>query len=445
MANHVDTQSPSIILCKDKIIKYSNHCIIYYDGIMVYKQYPLNKYRWVNELGIVRYLNETPNNRIIKFVNCEIIDDYVIDVKNKEICLDKKEKMVRLSMNKYNATLDNLSHFNDREVFFIVNNLLASVLFCKSKGVMHRDLKERNVFINYQDYSPTTQKKKNRRRIISEIVLADFNTSKYNYNSVKQRGDIMTATHRPPEVWTSMEINHQISYDDRVDVWSFCIILTFLLTNKSFYGFLSNSYLKLDPTILYNVDKLKIVLDHFLLLFTRKRLKHADFYKKIVYMGIKSYNTRCTFDDIKSELIAYNVDVNISVMTPVTHCKSIPLLKSPDITLNSLWINRLHEYTQNNDIVLSVFYTNMPYVYKKLRSVNRHMLLAMYLLITYIINDNYQNIDTFVKKIQYVSNKHKLLRNGDDNTSDLSQISTDQINSSVSKLLRITEYVIIHI
>ena len=38
-------KSPSVILCKDKILKYSNDHIIFYENDKVYKQFTFNKFK----------------------------------------------------------------------------------------------------------------------------------------------------------------------------------------------------------------------------------------------------------------------------------------------------------------------------------------------------------------------------------------------------------------
>jgi len=441
--------SPSVNSCKDKIIKYSKHSIIYYAGDMVYKQYPLNQYRWVNEVGIVNYLNLTPNNHIIKFINCEIIDDYVIDVKNKELCLDKKEKVLRLSMNKYDATLDILKNFTDCEVFFIINNLLASLLFCKSKNIMHRDIKEKNIFINFKNNSPTTRRKQNKKRHISELVLADFNISKYKYTiNTKHRCDIMTSTHRSPEIWKSMSLKKHIEYDERVDVWSFCIVLSYLLTNHSFYDFLNESYLKIDPSIVSSAAKMKIAMNHFIKIYSRKKLVHIDFFKKIMNMGIKSYTSRCTFNTIQAEMLSYTHDLNDIVISPKMTYSNLKM-SSPEIQCNRLflsnsqWVRRFHDTLSNNNTVLSTFYKNITYTCRNSTNVNQYIMLALYLLISYTMNDNYKHIDFYIQKIKHMSSREYDLLSDTTETFGY-DITIHAIQKSVINLLRINNYNILY-
>lgn len=430
---------PDINSCKYKIIKYSKQCVIFFNNNSVYKQYPLNKYKWVNELAIVNYLNQTPNNYIIKFTNCEIINDYVIDTKTKEICLDKKEMMLRLTMEKYNATLNSISNFADNEVFFIINNLLAALLFCKSKNVLHRDIKECNIFINY-----TTASKINKpnHRTITELVLGDFNISKYNIKN-KKRCCIMTPTHRSPEIWKSMSLRKPIEYDDRVDVWSFCVVVSYLITNRSFYVFLTERYLENDPNILHSSIKQKVAMGHFLNIYTRKRLRHINIFTKIIYMGMKPYDTRYTFDDIYNELMKYTssvTDITIPNMKPYSR-----LIPSPEISCNMFFsryltfVNVLHNRIKNNDVVLYTFYNNISCMAIDLQIDPHYTLIAEYLLTSYIINDRHKNIGTYLKKI-----KQRSLVDSDKINNIFQNVSAEIIKSVVIKLLNTSHFNILY-
>ena len=141
------SNSNTIMSCKNNIIKCSSNNITFFDNKCVFKQFSYNKYLWVNELINVNILNH-PN--IIKFKKCEILDDYTINIQNKEINLNKKEKVVRITMDKYDATLDILKKFTDSEIFYIVNSLISAISCCHSNNILHRDIKSDNILINSQ-------------------------------------------------------------------------------------------------------------------------------------------------------------------------------------------------------------------------------------------------------------------------------------------------------
>jgi len=454
--------APNINSCRNNIIKCSKNSIVYFYQNIIYKQYPLYNYKWVNEISIVNYLNQTINNTIIKFIKCEIIDDYVVDVKNKEICLDKKETVVRISMTRYDTTLNTLSEFTDTEIFFILNNLLKSLLLCKSRNVLHRDIKERNILINYKILSADFSSISDASRIITDVILADFNISKYNISKNNKRYDIMTATHRSPEIWSAIYNKQYIEYDERIDVWAFCIVLSFLLTSQTFFNYLSTMYIKSFPSILYDVSRLKLALDQFLYIYTRRKIIHIHFFKKIIDMGITIYKDRCTFDDIYDELIKYTNKLNNNnIPTKLIYNENIMNTTIIDgyesnllykILENSTWINYYHKTTKNEDIILTVFYKNLSnyfynntlfynklkflYESRKLKQLT-YFLLSLYILIAYILNEEYHGIDYYMEKINSINMR--------DNTLGFNKsFKVNTIHKSIINLIIINKFNIIY-
>jgi serine/threonine protein kinase len=387
-------QSPSIITCKDKIIKYSTNNITFFENEHVFKQFPFNGYKWVSELINVNTLNH-PN--IIKFKKCEFLNDFVIDSYNKEICLDKKEKVVRITMDKYTSTLENFKNINDHEIFIIVNGIISAVLYCHAKHILHRDIKESNVFVKYILKSPngTGQKK----RELTDVVLADFNISKYKYKIQSiNRAKIMTISHRSPEISTAILNNHHLNYDDRIDVWSFCIMISFLITGKSFYSFLNDGYLSIDPSIIYSANKLQIALAHFIKIYASKKLIHLDLYKKIIYMGIREYKHRSTFTEIYSVIETYIT----SNQLPYTINKYIINIFSPEQDTRQInigltkYIRNLHGILQNNTAVLVMFLSVYGKMIKNNYSFNSTTILALYVLSALLILDEVIYIEYYI-------------------------------------------------
>lgn len=385
---------PSIITCKDKIIKYSDNNITFFENEYVYKQFPFNGYKWVSELLNVNTLNH-PN--IIKFKKCEFLNDFVIDSHNKEICLDKKEKVVRITMDKYKTTLEDFKKINDNEIFIIMNGIISAVLYCHSKHILHRDIKESNIFINYILRSPneTGQKK----RELTDVVLADFNISKYKYKIQSiNRANVMTVSHRSPEISTAILNNQHLDYDDRIDVWSFCITLSFLITGKSFYSFLNDGYLSIDPSIIYSTNKLQIALTHFIKIYASKKLIHLDLYKKIIYMGIRVYRNRCTFAEIYNVVetyISYNrlpytiYRNNYIIISPEQHIRQMD-------TISIKFIRNLHGILQNNTAVIIMFLSTHDKMIKNNYSFNTTTILALYIISALFILDEIIDINHYI-------------------------------------------------
>jgi serine/threonine protein kinase len=385
------SHSPSIITCKNKIIKYSSNNICFFDDNFVYKQYSYKKFNWLNEIFNVNSLNH-PN--IIKFNVCEIVDDYVIDIKNKEICLDQKEKVVRITMDRYERTLDTLKDFNDYEIFYIITSILSALIYCHKNFVLHRDIKEKNIFVNcnlLDEY----------HRTITDVVIADFNISKYKYKtSVLNSYKIMTITHRSPEINEAIINNSHILYDERVDVWAFCIIITYLITGKKFYNFLKHSYIKLIPNIMSDVEKIIIVLKHFLKIYEYKHLTHLNLYKKIIFMGIASYTNRCSINDIldlikdyNNKIEFYNIELYKPAVTPIIY----------PTRLQISYINEIHKLLQNHDIILSSFNKFHFHIRNNNFQFNHLYNMALYFVTNVYILDTKISIDIYIDIINKVS------------------------------------------
>lgn len=415
--------SPSVFTCKNKIIKYSTNNITFFENDNVYKQFSFDAYKWVNEVLIVNYLSH-PN--IIKFNKCEIIHDYIIDTKNKEIVLDEKEMVIRITMKKYDSTLSKLKKYTDTEIFFVLDNLLAALLYCQSKDVIHRDIKEANIFVNFTLKSRFGKNK----RVITNLVLADFNISKYKYCDNSNTSKIMTVSHRSPEISKALLKNNNCVYDDRIDVWSFCIVLSYLITGKSFYLYLHNSYLITDPGIIYNSSKLGIIMKHFIKLFAYKKLKHIQLYTKLISDGITTYINRKTFNQLHNTIYVYSVKNNI----PFKRNVYWKLVGSPEYTLyKNVLIRKLHILAQHSDIQILTYFRIHNHMEKKKFKFNNIRMFALYILVAMLISSNIKSIEFYINLINLLK-----LRPSDKNI-----ITKKSINLCIHVIIKFNNYSII--
>lgn len=421
---NVESQSPSVISCKDKIIKYSHENIIFFENEYVYKQFPFNKFKWVSEVINVNTLKH-PN--IICFYRCEIVDDYVIDVYNQEICLDKKEKVVRITMDKYDSTLLDIYDFTDREIFYIINCVIIAIMHCNNKHILHRDIKEANIFINHKKLDTGI-------RVITDVVLADFNISKYKYK-IKEINTykIITISHRPPEISYAILKKKHYDYDERVDVWSFCIVLTYLITGKVFYKFLSDGYLKIDPSIIYDVDKIIIALNHFISIYEYTHLKYMELYKKLIFMGIRQYEERATFKDLLNEI---NKEQYSKYLCNITHFN----MKTPSQILfkrniENQIVKNIHNISKNHDVVLLVYYKFYQYMKKKYESFLNIHHISLYILTAALILDENISINQYINIINHLELPSS--------TINIKEITKDLIENTIINIMKINEYTLL--
>lgn len=377
----------SIINYTDNIIKYSQHCIIFFDNNYVYKQYPIKPYKWINEIAITNYLS---HDNIIKFKECVIMEDYVIDTANQEILTDKTETVIRIIMDKYETTLDNITTHSDGSIFYIMERLLSALIYCNLKNILHRDIKEKNILVNMHPNKDDVY--------INDMVLCDFGISKYGYKHNKYKQvKILTASHRPPEIWVAMSKKLPMDYDERVDVWAFCIVLSFMITGQSFYKFLQDGYLQIDAGIMSDVKKLEITMKHFLKIYTCNTLKHKQLFTKIIFMGITKYNNRCYFDDIRQEILAYSDNYrkkyDKTFITNFQPTEFIPVIRYPiRANMNYIYIHEFHNIINNDDNVLLEFYKSILH----LNSNKKSKVLALYIILTFIHNDYHKPLAYYI-------------------------------------------------
>lgn len=119
---------------------------------------------------------------------------------------------------------------SDLEDFFIDNkkislnlirngmkDILTGLLYCHERGILHRDIKPRNIFI--------AQDKKT-------LKLGDFGMMRIVSNRQREyTEDMVTLNYRPPE------IIKKEAYSLPCDIWSAgCVLAEFLYPNRLFYG-----------------------------------------------------------------------------------------------------------------------------------------------------------------------------------------------------------------
>lgn len=96
------------------------------------------------------------------------------------------------------------------EVIKIGLNMCDALALCHNNGIMHRDIKEANIFVNENN----------------NFKLGDFGVAKVAFESTQARSIKGTASYMAPEIYL-----HQ-SYDTSVDIYSLGIVLYKLLNNQ---------------------------------------------------------------------------------------------------------------------------------------------------------------------------------------------------------------------
>ena len=113
---------------------------------------------------------------------------------------------VRCSLSKLLRTLNKGFELKNKQLLSLIFNLISAVKTAHAHGVMHRDLKPKNILV-YGD---------------CDVVLCDFGLSRSTLTDpgpqrvVRQLSyRVCTSEYRPPEI--VLKASH---YDEKTDIWS---------------------------------------------------------------------------------------------------------------------------------------------------------------------------------------------------------------------------------
>jgi serine/threonine protein kinase len=282
------------------------------DLVHAIKSFAIMELEWIREIAVTKFL-EHPS--IISYENVEIVLDYNFNLDKKKYST-KKVHTTQAKMKYYSTSLNNLEKFADSEIFLILNNIGSALSQAHKKNVLHRDLKECNILVNCKDGH------------ISEVILCDFGLGKYVIESdTHPEYEMITISHRPPELELSLDGNNshviesriskepnkcnfaknydlRFRYDHRVDIWSYCITLVFLITGKQFYNYVHTEDLNFSE-ILKDLDVFLGHLQKFIRKNLNRELKHITFYLKILNLGLSKYEDRPSIDELLTEINKY--------------------------------------------------------------------------------------------------------------------------------------------
>eukprot|EP01129_Flabellula_baltica_P015919 TRINITY_DN8273_c0_g1_i1.p1 TRINITY_DN8273_c0_g1~~TRINITY_DN8273_c0_g1_i1.p1 ORF type:complete len:447 (-),score=108.76 TRINITY_DN8273_c0_g1_i1:39-1379(-) len=183
---------------------------------------------------------------------------------------DIKGQFVRLYVTQYHSSLRNVikqknknikigkdTPFTLREVCIYAIEIIDGLEFLHDQSVIHRDLKSHNIFVMLDSHGQITQ-----------IAIGDFDAAKRVTSDNQAKTFIGTPDYMAPEV-----VSQTGSYTNKVDIWSFGMVLFELLTLDRPYQDV-NFYLvpdliksgkrpKIDRTLLPDDDQFDSVLSIF--------------------------------------------------------------------------------------------------------------------------------------------------------------------------------------
>ena len=157
-----------------------------------------NQNKYEKEIQILKELSH-PN--IIKYLGNEIID-------NTPFLF-----MEYASNGSLKNIIDNFGPFNENLIKIYLKQIIEGLKYLHNQGIIHRDIKCANLLMNN-----------------NKILIADFGTSKKNYNENKE--DIFTQSLVGTFSWSAPEVITHRKYGIKADIWSLGCTIIEMTTGK---------------------------------------------------------------------------------------------------------------------------------------------------------------------------------------------------------------------
>lgn len=269
------------------------------------KQTSFTDTTWIKEILITNHLK---HENVIDFLG-------VSRVNGLNFLSDKNENNIHIKMKKY-ICLRDFKITKDDDIILIMRDIAGALVHCHDKKILHRDVKECNVLLEYS------------KGVLKRALLTDFGLSISNMMELNLSSNVVTSTHRPPEVIRNK------TYDDRVDTWGFGMIVVFLITGKHFM-----QYTGYD-----NTNFLKFVLRRNLFLRmvwkfinenVHKGLQHNTFYFDIIDKCLQLHDSRSSmgkiFKYINAFISSQKIKLSNSTTSPKKSLYHTPILDIKNI------------------------------------------------------------------------------------------------------------------
>lgn len=266
-----------------------------------YKSFAVAGLDWIREIVVTKFIRHPA---IITYRQLNILQDNDFDLE-KGILLQSQIFTAQAEMKYYNASLSSLHNFSDSEIFLVLNNIGSAIAFAHSRNVLHRDIKESNILVNVINGT------------ITDAILCDFGFGKYASEADhKPDYEIVTASHRSPELEMNISGDfHVISvekntnsnyelifkYDHRIDVWSYGMVLLFMISSYNFHEYVCDQGKKFSH-VLKNTEEFFKMASKFLRKYRRHSLRHFDFYNYILQICFSKYETRKSMTHVLTEI-----------------------------------------------------------------------------------------------------------------------------------------------
>jgi serine/threonine protein kinase len=339
-----------------------------------YKSFALMELEWLREVAITKFVQ---HRAIAEYSQVGIIMDNKFNLETAKFSR-RRIYTAQAKMKYYESSLSNAFPFSDKDIFLITNHIATAMVHMHSKNVIHRDVKEGNILVSLKDNEivdavlcdfglgkyaseidsrpeyemitishrpPELQLSLNGdiEQILGKKKDYELGGEEKDYELGGEEKDYELGGEEKDYELGGEEKDYELGceekdyelgceekdyellfmYDHRVDTWSFCMVLVFLMTGYEFYSFVSKQKKKFS-NLLLDINQFHKVMNKFLRKHVDRKLKHLDFYMEILCMGLTRYEERESMCVILKKINSYIKKNKIQTLGVLYDIKSNP-------------------------------------------------------------------------------------------------------------------------
>ena len=131
----------------------------------------------------------------------------------------------------------NNKSFSEKEVQYIMKQLVESIKYLHNKKIVHRDIRPRNILLNYNSQEDLLKK---------DILKAKIKLAGFDISTPLEKGKVLD-TFAGTRKYISPEIIYPKDYNEKIDIWSLGITFCELLSCKTNFNYNNKETYKQIP------------------------------------------------------------------------------------------------------------------------------------------------------------------------------------------------------